>query len=72
MHLIKIIFKFLDPVSNYLQSKPIDFIDAIKYWMIYVTKNQLKDFRDQNRQYLVNELKSKMFCRRSKLNRNTI
>lgn len=70
MHLIKIIFQFLDPVSNYLQSKPIDFIDEIK--LDDVTKNQLKDFRDENSQHLVNELKSKMFCRRSKLNRNTI
>ncbi|KAL4104085.1 hypothetical protein QTP88_019398 [Uroleucon formosanum] len=57
MNLVKTIFAITTPVSNYLQSKSIDFIEAIN--LIDVAKNRLIDLRDDDKcQNLINEAKS--------------
>jgi len=47
MNLVKTIFSITTPVSNYLQSKSIDFIEAIN--LIDVAKNRLIDPRDDSK-----------------------
>ncbi|XP_029342136.1 zinc finger MYM-type protein 1-like [Acyrthosiphon pisum] len=57
MNLVKTIFAITTPVSNYLQSKSIDFIEAIN--LVDVAKNRLIDLRDDDKcQNLINEAKS--------------
>ncbi|KAL4153600.1 hypothetical protein QTP88_001487 [Uroleucon formosanum] len=57
MNLVKTIFAMTTPVSNYLQSKSIDFIEAIN--LVDNAKNRLIDLRDDDKcQNLINEGKS--------------
>ncbi|KAL4154393.1 hypothetical protein QTP88_000268 [Uroleucon formosanum] len=61
MVFIRQIFSITTPVSNYLQSKSIDFIQAIK--LVDVAKKQLEDFRLDNNalEKILNEAKQFAF-----------
>ena len=55
MNLVKTLFSITTPVSNYLQSKSVDFIDAIN--LVDFAKNRLIDLRDDSKcQNLINEV----------------
>lgn len=64
MLLVKKIFSITTPVSNYLQSKSIDFIEAIG--LVDVAKNRLYDLRNESQcEELINEAKT--FAKAQKL-----